>query len=166
VSQTHEETVRRLAELIKDIDIAMLTTVEPDGSLRSRPMSTQSTEFNGQLWFFTELASSKVHEVQRERHVNVAYAKPSDQKYVSVSGTASISRDRAKMEELWSPIHKAWFPKGLEDPNIALLCVDVDHAEYWDAPSSKIVQLTGFVKAVVTGKKYGEEGVEHEKVTM
>ncbi len=144
----------------------MLTTVEPDGHLRSRPMQTQKAEFDGQLWFFTPIDSAKVHEVQREQHVGLSYAKPDDQIYVSVSGKASISRDRKKMEELWNPIHRAWFPKGLDDPNIGLLCVDVEHAEYWDAPSSKLVQLGGFVKAIVTGKQYQGEGSDHQKVTL
>ncbi|MDZ4796688.1 MAG: pyridoxamine 5'-phosphate oxidase family protein [Bryobacteraceae bacterium] len=166
MAQTHEDSVRKLGELIHEVKVAMLTTVEPDGQLRSRPMATQGTDFDGQLWFFTALDSSKVDEVQREEHVNVAYSQPDKQIYVSVSGKASVSRDKAKLKELWNPIHKAWFPKGLEDPHLGLLCVDVDRAEYWDAPSAKLVQLFGFVKAVVTGKAYGEEGVEHEKVTL
>ena len=74
--------------------------------------------------------------------------------------------DRGKMKELWSPLHKAWFPKGLDDPNIELLRIDVDRAEYWDAPSSAVVQLFGFAKAMLTGKRYGEEGVDHEKVKL
>lgn len=164
--KTHEESVRKLRELIGDVKVAMLTTVEPDGSLRSRPMMTQKAEFDGTLWFFTGLSSAKVDEVQREQQVNVSYADPKSQVYVSVSGLAKISRDRTKMEELWSPLHKAWFPKGLEDPDLALLQVEVDKAEYWDSPSSKVVQLIGFVKAIATGKPYGEEATDHEKVSM
>ena len=108
----------------------------------------------------TGLDSSKVNEVGREHQVCVAYANPDDQVYVSVSGTAQITRDRQKIEELWSPVYKAWFPQGLEDPNVALLFVDVDKAEYWDAPSGRLVQLAGFVKALATGKPYGGEGSE------
>jgi general stress protein 26 len=129
-------------------------------------MATQQTEFDGTLWFFTDANSVKVHELQRDRHVNVSYANPEDQRYVSVSGMASTMTDRGKMEELWSPLHKAWFPKGLDDPNIALLRIDVDRAEYWDAPSSAVVQLFGFAKAMLTGKRYGEEGVDHEQVKL
>lgn len=164
--KSREESIRKLHDLIKDIKVAMLTTAEADGSLRSRPMMTQKAEFNGQIWFFTEVNSAKVDEVQREQQVNVSYADPGSQTYVSVSGTASISRDRKKMEELWSPLHKAWFPKGLDDPNIGLLQVNVDKAEYWDAPSSTIVQLIGLAKALATGKRYGEEAADHEKVSI
>lgn len=156
----------KLGELIKDIRVAMLTTVDKEGRLHSRPMATQQTEFDGTLWFFTDANSVKVHELQRDRHVNVSYANPEDQRYVSVSGMASTMTDRGKMEELWSPLHKAWFPKGLDDPNIALLRIDVDRAEYWDAPSSAVVQLFGFAKAMLTGKRYGEEGVDHEQVKL
>ena len=144
----------------------MLTTVDKEGRLHSRPMATQQTEFDGTLWFFTDATSVKVHELQRDRHVNVSYANPDDQRYVSVSGMASTMTDRGKMEELWSPLHKAWFPNGLDDPNIALLRIDVDRAEYWDAPSSAVVQLFGFAKAMLTGKRYGEEGVDHEQVKL
>jgi len=166
VPDTHEDSVSKLRELIKDVKVAMLCTVEPDGSIHSRPMMTQKTEVDGRLWFFTGLDSLKVMEVGREHHVGVAYANPDDQIYVSVSGTAQISRDRQKMEELWNPVYKAWFPKGLEDPNVALLFVDPDKAEYWDAPSGRLVQLAGFVKALATGKPYEGEGSDHQKLNM
>lgn len=164
--QSHDEVIKKLHELIKGVNIAMLTTVESDGHLRSRPMATQKTDFDGQLWFFTGEDSAKVEEIRREQHVNLSYADPGDDVYVSVSGTGTINRDRAKLEELWNPIHKAWFPKGLDDPNLALLCVDVDRAEYWDSPSGKLVQLVGFVKALATGKSYNDEATDHAKVTL
>jgi len=164
--QQSDESVKKLAELIKDIRVGMLTTVEADGCLRSRPMATQETEFDGTLWFLTDVETAKVYEIEREHHVNIAFAHPGEQKYVSVSGMATVSRDRAKVKELWTPMHKAWFPEGVDDPKIALLRVDVNKAEYWDSPSSKVVQLVGFVKAVTTGKRYGEEGTDHEKVKL
>ena len=158
--------IQKLGELIKGIRVAMLTTVDDEGCLHSRPMANQDDIFDGTLWFFTQANSGKVHELQRDRHVNLSYADPGDSRYVSVSGTASISRDREKMKELWSPIHKAWFPEGLDDPNIALLRVEVDKAEYWDSPSSAVVRMFGFAKAIATGKPYGEEGTDHEKLRL
>ncbi len=68
-----------------------------------------------------------------------------------MSGRAEINRDKAKMKELWNPILKAWFPDGLDDPNLCLLKVNAEKAEYWDSSSGKLVQLAGFVKALVTG---------------
>lgn len=145
--------IKKLGELIEDIKIAMLTTVEEDGSLRSRPMGTQQVEFDGDLWFFVGASSPKAHEISADPRVNVSYAQPDDQRYVSVSGTAELLRDREKIRELWSPLYKAWFAQGLDDPDLALLRVRVEQAEYWDAPSSKFVALAGFVKALATGTR-------------
>lgn len=146
--------IHKLATLIKDIQFAMLTTVEPDGSLRSRPMATQKTPFDGTLWFFTEINSGKVGEIEGERHVNLSYADTDNQKYVSITGVATIVQDRAKAEQLWHPLLKAWFPKGVEDPSLALLKVVVHEAEYWDSPHGAVVRLVGFVKALTTGEKF------------
>lgn len=157
-TDSNENINKKLHDLIKDIRFAMLTTVEEDGTLRSRPMATQEFEFDGDLWFFTAAHAPKVDEVQHNQHVNVSYAEPKDQKYVSVSGTAQLVRDRAKIEELWNPLFKAWFPQGLDDPELALLKVSVEKAEYWDSPSSKVVRLVGFAKALLTGKQIGNPG--------
>jgi general stress protein 26 len=154
---TRNEQIEKLRELIKDIDFCMLTTADQDGTLRSRPMSTQQTEFDGDLWFFTEFNTAKVEEVQRDQHVNVSYSDPKKNCYVSVSGTAQVMRDQAKINELWNPVHRAWFPKGPEDPNLALLKVKVTQAEYWDDTSSSMVQFFKMVKAAVTGVPYEAE---------
>jgi len=153
-----QDNIKKLHDLIKDIRFAMLTTVEDDGTLRSRPMATQEFEFDGDLWFFTSADAAKVKEAQHDRHVNVSYSDPHNQKYVSVSGKAELVSDRAKIEDLWNPLFKAWFPDGLDDPNLALLKVNVDKAEYWDSPSSKVVRLLGFAKALATGKQIGNPG--------
>ena len=145
-----DEQIKKLAEMIKDIDFAMLTTVAADGTLHSRPMSTQRVEFDGDLWFFTRASAPKVGEIEGEHQVNVAYAKPEDQRYISVSGRAVVVRDRAKIEELWSPVLKAWFPEGPEDPDLALLKVSAERAEYWDSPASAVAHAISFVKALVT----------------
>jgi general stress protein 26 len=156
--------IKKLDEMIKEIDFAMLTTVAEDGSLHSRPMSTQRAEFDGNLWFFTRASAPKVGEVEREQHVCVSYAKPESQSYVSVSGRATVVRDRAKIAELWSPELKAWFPDGPEDPDLALLKVAVERAEYWDSPSSAVAHAISFVKAMVTGQP-ADPG-ENEKIEL
>lgn len=156
--------IKKLAEMIKDIDFAMLTTVGVDGTLHSRPMSTQRVEFDGDLWFFTRASAPKVGEIEREHQVNVSYAKPEDQRYVSVSGRAVVVRDRAKIEELWSPELKAWFPDGLADPDIALLRVSAERAEYWDSPASAVAHAVSFVKAIVTGTPANPG--ENEKIEL
>jgi general stress protein 26 len=158
--------IKKLNGLIKDNKFAMLTTVHDDGSLHSRPMATQQQEFEGDLWFFTKADSEKVRDASRDEHVNVSYASPDNQQYVSINGTAELVRDRAKIEELWNPIYKAWFPKGLDDPELALMKVNVLGAEYWDTPSSKMVQLIGFAKAALTGQPYKASKDEHDKVKL
>lgn len=156
-----------LADQLAHFRIGMLTTWdEAAGLLRARPMALQNERFDGTLWFFTDATAHKVSEVQRTHDVCFACADPDASRYVSVSGQGSLSRDRQRMEALWSPILKAWFPDGLEDPSIALLRVDVTAAEYWDAPSSTLVQLVGFVKAVATGERYEGTGVPHEKLRL
>jgi general stress protein 26 len=161
---SNRKSIEKLASLIKDIHFAMLTTVCRDGSLRSRPMATQHDDFDGVLWFFTDVKSAKVHEIEDDQHVNVSYADPGSNTYVSVSGRATLVRDKVILKELWNPMYKAYFPKGLQDPNVALLRVAVERAEYWDSPSSTLVQLGGFVKAVVTGRRV--DGGENEKMTL
>ncbi|MDX5482573.1 MAG: pyridoxamine 5'-phosphate oxidase family protein [Hymenobacteraceae bacterium] len=153
IDQNTKENLQKLVDKIKDIDIAMMTTMDDDGSLRSRPMQTPEVKADGALWFFTGYESGKSHEIKNDSHVNLSYSKPSDNLYVSVSGRASLSRDRQKIEELWSPAMKAWFPEGKDDPNIGLIKVTIDKAEYWDSPSSAVVHLYGMAKAAITGER-------------
>jgi len=159
-----KDPITHLGELIRGIQVAMMTTVESDGSLRSRPMWTHERDFDGELWFFTREHSAKVDEVEHDHHVNLSYAEPGKDCFVSVSGRCRVVRDKEKARELWSPTLKAWFPEGLEDPELALLCVKVEKAEYWDAPNSRMVQLAGFVKAALTGEPY--KAGENEKVQV
>ena len=158
-----QESIQKLNDLIKDVKVAMLTTIDW-GILRSRPMQTQEFDFDGDLWFFTSSETHKTEEIEKDRRVNVSYAAPDTNTYVSVTGTAEIVTDRAKIEELWNPIYKAWFPDGLEDPNLVLLKVAVEQAEYWDSPSSTLVQVAGFVKAMVTGER--ADGGENRKINL
>jgi general stress protein 26 len=146
-------SIEKLREMIKGINFAMMTTARSDGTLHSRPMATQQVEFDGDLWFFTGKASTKVKEIKNDQHVNLSYADPDHNHYVSIAGRASIVRDRAKAKELWNPFYRTWFPKGLDDPNLALMRVTVDDAEVWDSPSSMMVHLYGVVKATLTGKR-------------
>jgi general stress protein 26 len=159
-----KDVIAHLGELIHGIKVAMMTTVEADGSLRSRPMWTYDADFDGELWFFTREHSAKVDEVEHDHHVNLSYSEPSKDRYVSVSGRCRLVHDKEKARELWNPTLKAWFPQGLEDPELALLCVKVEKAEYWDTPNSRMVQLVGFVKAAITGETYNPG--ENEQVTV
>ncbi|MCC3152572.1 pyridoxamine 5'-phosphate oxidase family protein [Hymenobacter sp. BT770] len=151
VAVSHD--VAKLVEKIKDIKIAMMTTIENGHELHSRPMYTSQPEENGTLWFFTERDSQKVGELEKDRHVNLGYASPSDNLYVAITGTAQVVTDRAKIKELWSEGLRGWFPGGSDDPNIALLKVTIDKGEFWDSPNSTLLRAYTYVKAVVTGER-------------
>jgi general stress protein 26 len=160
-----DRSVEKLLDLIKDIDFCMLTTLDDDGCLRSRPMSTNGkVEENGDLWFFTYASSHKVTEVNRHHQVNVSFSAPDKQCYVSLCGMAELVRDRAKMQELWKPELKAWFPQELDEPDIGLLKVTATKAEYWDAPAGWVAKTVGFVKAAVTGDR--ENMTENAKIDL
>ena len=155
--------MRKLADLIDEARIAMLTTEEPDGSLRSRPLATLQMDSQGKLWFFTALSSGKVGEIDQHRKVNLSYVNTNKQSFVSVCGSARLFRDRTKMHELWTPWIKPWFPDGLADPDLALLEVTISEAEYWESPASRAGRLFGLAKALTTGStdQLGEHGKVH-----
>ncbi|KAB1154481.1 pyridoxamine 5'-phosphate oxidase family protein [Micromonospora sp. AMSO12t] len=155
------EARRRVTELVREARICMLTTIAVDGRMVSRPMGLQEAEFDGDLWFFAYADSAKVRQVRVNPEVNVSFSDSRRNSWVSVAGTAREEYDRAKAEELWNPVLKAWFPDGLETPGLTLLRVHAGSAEYWDSPSSTVVNLFGYAKAAVTGKP-PEVGENHE----
>jgi general stress protein 26 len=165
-TSTRDADIKTLGEKIKSVRFAMLTTVEPDGTLQSRPMTTQQVEFDGDLWFFVGLDTDPVSAIKSNSNVNVAYAKPEDNLYVSVSGTAEIVEDEAKKKELWNPLFKAWYPDGLEDPTLGLIKVSVTSAEYWDSPLGIVVTLLGFAKAIVTHERYENSESENKELDL
>ncbi len=153
-TQRREDDLQKLRELVKEIDFCMLTTVDEGGDLHSRPMSSNGDiDPDGDIWFFTNASSHKVSEIARLPKVNVSFADLDNQRYISVSGTGELVRDKKKIEELWRPEFKIWFPEGKDDPEVALLKVNVEKAEYWDSPSSTIGYALSFVSSIVTGKE-------------
>ena len=147
---TGPEGLKKIGDLISEIRFAMLTTVAQDGTFDSRPMATQKKEFDGTLCFLTAHDSRTVEEIAADAHVGLMYADPDKQSYVTVKGRANVSRDKAKIHELWNPMYKAWFPGGEDDPQIRVLRVDVDQAEYWEASDSKIVRSLKYLAAAAT----------------
>ena len=152
-----------LWEKIKDIRVAMLTSIGEDGRLYSRPMYTQEVERGDGLWFFTSKSSAKSEQVTRHEEVNVSYVDTHKNVYVSVAGSAHIIDDAEKERELWNPMNKAFF-EGLDDPELVLLHVDPERAEYWDAPAGKMRQLFNLAKAAVGGGH--RDSGENEKLNL
>jgi general stress protein 26 len=150
----HIKKVREFAGKVKDIKIAMLTTVSGTGQTHSRPMYTHQINDDGIIWFFSSKNSRKAAEIQINPQVNLSYSDPGNNLFVSVNGIASVVDDPEKIEELWSEMLRAWFPQGKKDPNIGLIRIDTTEAEYWDAPDSIVSQLLGVVKATLAGNPY------------
>ncbi|MEV0154630.1 pyridoxamine 5'-phosphate oxidase family protein [Micromonospora sp. NPDC050686] len=151
----------RVTELIRQARICMLTTIGVDGRMMSRPMGLQEAAFDGNLWFFAYADSAKVRQIRVNPEVNVAFSDQRHHAWVSISGTAHEGYDRARAEQLWNPLLKAWFPDGLETPGLTLIKVHATSAEYWDSPGGTVVTLFGFAKAAVTGRP-PRTGENHE----
>ncbi|MGQ0622441.1 MAG: pyridoxamine 5'-phosphate oxidase family protein [Panacagrimonas sp.] len=164
--RSQEHSLSKLKELIDDIKIASLITMESDGTLRSRPMATQQMDAEAELWFFTNDYSALADSVLIHPQVCVSYAAPDRNRYVSVSGAAELVRDPGKIKELWKPIFKAWFPLGVDDPDLALLRVDIVSAQYWEGSGNKLVQLYGMLKAIASGENAAGNLGESEKLTV
>jgi general stress protein 26 len=156
----------KLWELIKDIKFGMFTHRHDNGMLHSLPLTTQnkSGDEGESLFFFISRNSEVAKQVPQDNHVNVSYTDPGDDSYVSVSGDAFLVEDQNKKNDLFSPMAKAWFPKGPTDPDLALMEVHIHHAEYWDVKESKMVQLAKMATAAVTGKPPSMG--EHKKMDM
>lgn len=160
------EMFEKLSDLVKDLKVAMFTTHDADGILRSRPMMVQQIESDGSTWFLTSRSSGIVHSIEGHQQVNLAYASPESSRYVSVSGRATQIHDRDKIHALWSPAYKAWFPKGVEDPDITLLKVQIEAAEYWDTKSSRLITLVAAAKAAITGVRPSFDDETHGKIEL
>jgi general stress protein 26 len=159
-----EKSAEQLWDMIKDIKFAMFTTRHSDGHLHSRPMTTQNTALeDASLWFFVSRKGGPVADLAHEPTVNLSYADPGSDTYVSVSGTAHVVDDIAKAQALWTNAAQAWFPGGADDPDLALVEVKATHAHFWDVKENKLTQLFVMAKAAVVGgpSRVGESGVVH-----
>lgn len=163
MSRYTKEQLDTIAAKIKDVKFGMFTTVDANRALSSRPLTQQQVDPNGQMWFFTSDESAFTRELLGNPQVNVSFADVGDSLYVSVSGSATLLKDRAKAEELWNPLVKAWFPEGLDDPHLSLIKVDIQSAEYWDSDASKMRQFFEMAKAAITGEPAKDLG-EHVKL--
>lgn len=146
-----------IAQMIEGIPIAMLTTVESDGALASRPMAPLEMDATGALWFFIDLRSSKVGHLQV---ANLTFTDTARGTYVSLSGRGEIDTDRVRIERLWTPMAKPWFSDGPESTSLALLKFVPNVADYWDASNSRMVRALSMIASAVTGQPIamGEHG--------
>lgn len=155
----------RLYDVLEEFDTAMLVTRAADGELRARPMAIADKEENGDVWFVTQIDSPKVDEIQADPRVNVSLQ--ADNRWLSITGTAAVVRDRAKIEELWKPDWKVWFPDGKDDPELSLIQVRATEGEYWDfAGGNQLTFLFEAAKAYLQGEEMEDSEERSQKVDL
>jgi general stress protein 26 len=161
--------IEDLYKLIEGIEIAMFTTRRADGMLVSRQMATQKRDRSiTDLWFVTDIDSEKIADLAVDPHVSLAYYNVKNWEWVSVSGTVTVSRDRAMIRSLYKPDWKAWFGDegderdgGPDDPRFTLLFVEAHSVMYGKRNKPKPLALFEVVKGLVTGKEPDVSDVRH-----
>ena len=133
--------VQQFKDLVKDIPFAMFTTITAGGGLRSRPMVAAENAFDGSLWFFTRTSSAVAQEIAGSASVNVTYVSAPEDRFVSVSGAASVVRDVERATGMWSPAYNQWFAGGASDPELSLIKIEVARVEFWDRKVGRMREL-------------------------
>ncbi|WP_179344924.1 pyridoxamine 5'-phosphate oxidase family protein [Winogradskyella ursingii] len=147
-----KEAIKKIETLLSNNQLAMMATKLSTMPFSVCPMTTQEIDKNGKLWFFTAKDSEHNREIKQDNRLHLTYANQSDQEYLSIYGTAEITENKQKIDELWSSILKVWF-SGKDDPNLALLCVTIHDAYYWDQKYNKAVTLFKMAKSAITGER-------------
>lgn len=160
----NEKNIALLKEMTENVRICMFTTVSLKDELSARPMATVKVEDDGSIWFFSNEYDLKSKEISKENEVMLAYSDPAKNTYITVNGKAKLINDQVRKEAYFSPAVKAWFPDGLEDPRLILICVEPETAEYWEGTSSKVVVAFNMLKAIVTGDEY--DAGKHDKINF
>jgi general stress protein 26 len=161
MTNDNDRNIERAWELMKTIGFAMLVTRDGD-KLRARPMSAYLRRQENAIYFLTDARHHKDEEIARNPSVNLSFANSGSMKYVSLTGTAMVSNDRARIKELFSTPAKAWW-ESADDPNIRVLKVTPDDAEFWDAPGS-VISYVKMAVAAATGSR--PEIGDNRKVAM
>jgi general stress protein 26 len=163
--ETEAEKRQHLVALMKDFDTAMLVTRAADGGLRARPLAIAESEDDGSLYFATQIDSPKVAELHQDPRVSVTMQGKT--KFVSVTGTARIVRDRTLVDGMWKESWNVWFPKGKDDPELCLIEIDPHEAEYWDQSGGKGLRyLFDAAKGYVDGRTPGTDDTQNAKVHL
>lgn len=167
MSASDPTQIRKFHDLLGQFRTAMLVTHTAEGDLRARPMAIAHVDEDCRVWFFTSAVSGKVHEIESDTHVSLVCQKE-HQLYLSLSGIARLSRDRAKVEAYWKETFKVWFPGGQNDPDLALMSIEPATGEYWDEEGfKKIKYLFEAARAYATGTTpHIDEGEQHAKVLL
>lgn len=153
------EAIDKIKKVAMDADIALFTTNLSKLPLATRPMGTLDVDDEGNLWFLSKNDSDKNHDISHDNQVQLFYSNKSSAEYLSIYGRAQILTDRTKIEEYWTPLAKAWFKEGKDDPTITLLKVTPEDAYYWDTKENKLITLVKIAFSAVTGSNV-DGGIE------
>lgn len=149
-------SIRQLRRLLKGMPIAMLTTQTVNGAGRSRPMVVHGVDAGGWLWFLTDRHSRKACELSHNPLATIAFQSKQGDRYVAVQGTAVVVRDDVKLQELWNPTLRFWFPRGRREEDVVLVAVRVARVEYWLLPRTRMARVLSTAKAMLTGRRRRE----------
>ncbi len=150
MSHHDENGAEHVRELIEGQRIAMLATLKEDGTIASRPMTTQRVDADCTVWFLAMASSDPAAEIRRNPEVNLAFTE--EGRWVSLAGRASVLQDPDRARELWDDVARAWFQCDPDDPKVGVVRVDAESAEFWDTPG-KVGTLVGLVRTKVTGER-------------
>jgi general stress protein 26 len=148
---THNEAIEKMKELVKHNSMCLFTTSLDKTPLEAIPMNVQKVCDQGNFWFISVADSNHNKNIQNDPRVQLFFTNMSDSEFMTIYGTATISRDQAKIEELWSPLVKAWFPEGKEDPRVTIIKVTPSDGFYWDTKNGKAISLVKITAAALTG---------------
>ncbi|MXV51233.1 pyridoxamine 5'-phosphate oxidase family protein [Pedobacter sp. HMF7647] len=148
-----KEAVEKIKELAQDAGICMFVTNLTELPLTSRPMGTADVDDEGNIWFLSNKNSDKNIEIKEDKRVQLFYSNKGAAEYLSVFGEAEIYRDHAEVEKVWTPIAKAWFKQGADDPAVSAIRVKPQDVYYWDTKHNKLVTLVSILASAVSGKK-------------
>ena len=158
---TQSEAIKKIKELSESAKICMFCTELETVPINSRPMTLQEADNEGNLWFISGDTSNKNFEIKDDRRVQLFFMNNSDYQYLSVFGEATIYKDKSTIEDKWSPMAKAWFEDGKDDPDVSIIRVQPKDTYYWDTKAGKLVSLFTFVASAITGKTTNnDDGVE------
>lgn len=150
------EDRRKIWKQIEGTRFAFFTTVSEADGLRARPLTTQRVDGETTVWFFIARDGDLARDVEANSRALLTYSNEGDSFYASLSGAARVLVDPIQAKAMWSKLNEAWFPGGPEDPNLALLRVDVDHGETWEPTTNKLMQFLSIAAAAVTHTKPNE----------
>lgn len=151
--------VKKLKELAEDIDFCMFCTALSVHPLETSPMSVQEVDEDGNIWFLASKSSDKCQNITKDAMVQLLFAKPSDFKFLTVYGEATLSADQTRIDKYWNKMMEGWFEKGRQDPDITLIQLKPTAINYWDTKEHKMITFGKVLWSSISGAKV-DTGVE------